>query len=145
VTRPVEVQGQRASALPFADPHVLALFQALLLFCLLPRGFANKDLRERLACLLGGPPNSMTAGRMTYDLRRLRLHGLIERIPHSHRYRVTRFGQRTAMFYARTYSRIFRPGLARIDSSAADEALRPYFDKLEAAIDHWVARAKIPA
>ena len=145
VTRPVEVQGQRASALPFSDPHVQALFQALLLFCLLPRGFANKDLRERLALLLGETPNSMTAGRMTYDLRRLRLHGLINRLPRSHRYRVTPLGQRTALFYTRTYARIFRPGLARMDRSAADHELRPYFDQLEAAIDDWITRAKVPA
>lgn len=146
VTRPVEVQGQRASALPFSDPHVQALLQALLLFCLLPRGFANKHLRERLVLLLGETPNSMTAGRMTYDLRRLRLHGLIERIPRTHRYRVTEFGQRTALFYTRTYARIFRPGLARTeDPSAADEELRPYFDKLLAAIDAWISQAKVPA
>jgi len=146
VTRPVEIQGQRASALPFSDPHVQALLQALLLFCLLPRGFANKHLRERLVLLLGETPNSMTAGRMTYDLRRLRLHGLIERIPRSHRYEVTAFGQRTALFYTRTYARIFRSGLARTDDpSPADEDLRPYFDKLQTAIDAWIDRAKVPA
>ena len=32
------------------------------------------------------------AGQMTYDLRRLRLRGLIERIPHSQRYRLTAEG-----------------------------------------------------
>jgi len=31
--------------------------------------------------MLGIDPSAMTPGRMTYDLRRLRLHGLIERIP----------------------------------------------------------------
>ena len=31
----------------------------------------------------------MTPGRMTYHLRRLRLDGLIERIPHTNRYTVT--------------------------------------------------------
>jgi hypothetical protein len=30
---------------------------------------------------------------MTYDLRRLRLHGLIARLPHTHRYEVTAQGQ----------------------------------------------------
>ena len=145
VSRPVEVQGQRASALPFGDPRVQALFQALLLFCLLPRGFANKDLRERLALLLGETPNSMTAGRMTYNLRRLRLHGLIERIPATHRYRVTSPGLRTAMFYTRTYNRIFRPGLARIAPHAIDNELRPYFDNLDAALQDWLHHADIAA
>jgi hypothetical protein len=145
VSRPIEVQGQRASALPFGDPRVQALFQALLLFCLLPRGFANKDLRERLALLLGEPPNSMTAGRMTYNLRRLRLHGLIERIPKTHRYHVTTAGLRTSMFYTRTYNRIFRPGLARIAPEAIDEELRPSFDNLDKALNEWIQRAGIAA
>jgi hypothetical protein len=35
---------------------------------------------------------------MTCDLRRLRLHGMIERIPKAHRYRVTEFEQRAALF-----------------------------------------------
>jgi hypothetical protein len=34
---------------------------------------------------------------MTYHLRRLRLHGLIERLPKSHRYRVTDQGWRTIL------------------------------------------------
>jgi hypothetical protein len=41
------------------------------------------------AQLLGLDPAQYPAGRMTYDLRRLRLHGLIERIPKSHRYDIT--------------------------------------------------------
>jgi hypothetical protein len=35
---------------------------------------------------------------MTYDLRRLRLHGLIERIPHSHRYQTTADGLKITLF-----------------------------------------------
>ena len=46
VNRPVEINGQRASALRFADPVVQALFAALLVFRLLPRGFSNRALRN---------------------------------------------------------------------------------------------------
>ena len=52
---------------------------------------------------------------MTYDLRRLRLHGLIERIPHTHRYRVTDLGLRTAVFFTRAYNRLIRTGLAELN------------------------------
>jgi hypothetical protein len=62
VTRPVAVDGQRAAALAFTDPRVQALFTALVLFCLVPRGFSNRDLRERLAPLLGLEPSAMTPG-----------------------------------------------------------------------------------
>lgn len=91
--------GQRPCA--FADPRVQALLSCLAVFRLLPQGFANGDLREHLAPLLGLGPDSLTQGRMSYDLRRLRLHGLIERIDGTHRYRVTDFGLRAAVFFTR--------------------------------------------
>ena len=50
---------------------------------------------------------------MTDHLRRLRLRGIVERIPQTHRYRITDIGLRTAWFCTRTYSGILPPGLAR--------------------------------
>src|SRR5262249_48197977 len=114
VNHPIQVESQRTSVLRFADPQVQALWSALLLFQLLPNGFSNRQLREDLTPLLGQKPAELTQGRMTYHLRRLRLHGMIERIPKSHRYRLTDLGLRTAWFFTRTYSRILRPGLGTI-------------------------------
>lgn len=47
---------------------------------------------------------------MTYQLRRLRLHGLSQRPPKTHRYQLTTFGLRLALFYS--YSCFVRPGLS---------------------------------
>ena len=66
-------QGQRASGLRYAEERVQLLLIAVTIFHLLPHGFRNRDLREYLARLLGRPPEAITQGRMTYDLRRLRL------------------------------------------------------------------------
>jgi hypothetical protein len=46
---------------------------------------------------------------MTYDLRRLRLKGLIHRIPKTHRYTATTCGLKVAFFAAKLYLRILRP------------------------------------
>src|SRR5262249_204077 len=126
VTQPLEVQGQRASALRYADPCVQALFSALLVFRLLLRGFANRELREHWAPLLGKDPSELPQGRMTYQLRRLRLHGLIVRLPGSHRDEVTQRGLRTALFFTRSYARVVRPGLAALSDTAttSDTPLR---------------------
>jgi hypothetical protein len=51
---------------------------------------------------------------MTYDLRRLRLHGLIHPIPHTFRYRVTDTGLRHALFLTRLHDRVLRSGLAEL-------------------------------
>jgi hypothetical protein len=73
-------------------------------------GFRAADLRPCLAALAGHSPDTVPAGAVSYQLRRLRLHGMIERIPRSHRYRVTDAGS-NRLFFIRLYNRLLRPGL----------------------------------
>jgi hypothetical protein len=143
--RPIIVHGQRASALRFGEPRVQALLSALVLFRLLPRGFSHADLKAQLLLLFGADATALTAGRMTYDLRRLRLHGLITRIPHTHRYQLTDFGLRAALFSTRSYARLIRPGLALVtpDRTAGNGPLRRSFQHLERAMDTWCNAAKL--
>ena len=147
VVRPIEVDGQRASALRFGDARVQALFSVLVLFSLQPRGFTNQEVRVLLAQLLGSDPANYPVGRMTYDLRRLRLHNIIERIPHSHRYQLTPSGLRIALFFSRTYSRLLRPQLAQILPAAppGNSRLRPIFDQLQKEIDQCCTDQKLAA
>jgi hypothetical protein len=145
VHRPRVVAGQRVPALGFLDPRVLALFCALVMFRLLPEGFTARDLRQHVAPLLGLAPDALPAGRVTYDLRRLRLHGLIARQPKRHRYRVTDAGLRLALFLPRVWARTLRPGLATVMPDAAPNtgALRRAFERLEYAMDDWCAEAQV--
>lgn len=86
VLTPNIVEGQRVPALRFGDPRAFALEAALCRFAvgpLAPLGFRAADIRSVLPDLRGGAAYS--ASQATYDLRRLRLKGLIERVPKSHR------------------------------------------------------------
>jgi hypothetical protein len=147
VTQPVEVDQQRAAGLRYADPRVQAVLSALLGFMLLARGFTNRQLRERVAGLLGQSPESLTAGRMSYDLRRLRLHGLIARVKKSNRYLLTQRGIQVALFFTRSYARILRPGLAQITGPQWEDCspVRRSFDQLIRHIDQFVDDAKLVA
>jgi hypothetical protein len=147
VVRSIEVDGQRASALRFGDSQVQALFAVLVLFSLQLQGFTNREMRALLAQLLGLDPAKYPVGRMTYDLRRLRLHGLIERIPHSHPYQTTADGLRIALFFSRTYARLLRPKLAEVlsQSPPPDSALRAAFDRLQTEIDRCCEDQKLAA
>ena len=143
--RSAEIEGQRASALRFGDPRVQALFAVLVIFSLQPQGFRNKDLRPLLAKALGLDSQQITQGKMSYDLRRLRLHQLIQPIPGTHRYQLTELGPRTALFYSRTFNRVLRPGLSQIahpnlppDSSNLTAA----FHYLEAQLTNYLAEKK---
>jgi DNA-binding PadR family transcriptional regulator len=87
---------------------------ALLIFRLHPHGFTNKDLRTYTAELRGLDPGAVTAGQITYDLRRLKHRGLITRIEGTHRYRVTDHGLDTAKFLTCVQDRVLRCGLAEL-------------------------------
>lgn len=139
---PLKVQEQRASALRFGDRRVQALLAMLAVFCLQVEGFRNKQLRPLLAQHLGLKPEEITQNRMSYDLRRLRLHGLLERIPKTHRYRPTTLGLRVALFYSRTYQRILRQGLSILcDPAGADSSkLRQSYEYFEATLDALIEK-----
>jgi len=106
--------GQRASALRFGDRRTMALLGALACQTFIPTPIGNRTLRPLVAQLLGETPDAYSTAQMTYDLRRLRLKGLIERVDQSHRYRLTTLGLKVATFFTRLYERVFRPGLAAL-------------------------------
>jgi hypothetical protein len=137
INRPVATGRQRASGLRFADPRVHALLHVLILFRQLAQGFRSADLGRHLAALSGSDPAAISQGAITYQLRRLRLHALIERVPNSFRYRVTDFGFRVALFFTRTYNRLLRPGLAAALPAlgAVITPLKRAFDALAAQVD----------
>jgi hypothetical protein len=145
VTAPRRVGDQRASALRFGDPLVLALFSVLLLFRLLPCGFRSRDLREHVAPLLGDDPSPWTQGRLSYQLRRLRLHGLIERVKASHRYQVTERGQKIALWFSRCHARLFRPALGELlpEQFSDDAELRRALQQFDRHVDRYLQRVKL--
>ena len=106
--------GARIPGLRFADRRTHALLSALLIFRCHPNGFTNKDLRTYTAELRGLDPGTVTAGQITYDLRRLKTRNLITRIEGTHRYLVTDHGLDTAKFLTCVQDRVLRCGLAEL-------------------------------
>ena len=104
----------RVPGMRFPDPRVQALLAACCALALRPAGFTSRDLRHILAPQLGRAPEEMTGGQISYDLRRLRAHQIIERIPHSRSYQVTQGGLSTALFFTRLIRRVIIPGLAQV-------------------------------
>jgi hypothetical protein len=132
IHQPYKREGQRTGALRFGDPRAMALAGALCCVVHAVTGFSNKSLRGLVAGLLG---NDYTVHQMTYDLRRLRLHGLIQRVPHTNTYVVTPEGIRTAVFFTKVHDRVLRPLLCAADVPPASPELR----RALATIDHAVA------
>ena len=114
----VTADGQRAPGLRFGQSRVMALFAALALFVPAACGFTHRTLRPLVAALLGVPEEQYTANQLTYDLRRLRLKGIIWRVPGTQRYVLTPYGRKVVLFFTRLHARVFRVGFAALDPTA---------------------------
>ena len=138
--------GARVPALPLDSARTQALLAALVIFRLLPHGFRNRDLRAHLAPLLGTSADTMTAGQLTYDLRRLRHHGLTERVPGTHRYTVTDHGLHLALFLTRVHKRLIGPGISDLlDHAALPTPIRRHLNHFTAAVDDHARKQKLAA
>ncbi len=139
--------GHRIAGLRLGDHRAHALLQALLVFRLIPNGFLNRDLRGLLAGLLGKTPDEISAGQVSYDLRRLRAHGLITRIPKTHRYRITDTGLHHAMLITHLHTRLLQPGLAQLTDPdpPGPSALRTAARTYQRALDQLTQEAGFAA
>ena len=143
VCQPVVVHNQRAAGLRFGDRRVLALMQTLCLFAVSPTGVRHREVREAVAQLRGCHADRYGASQTTYDLRRLRLHRLIERVPDSHRYRITERGAQIAMLYVRLHARGFRPA-ASLPTRGSTRGQRA-FEQLNAALTNFLQEVRLVA
>ena len=133
--RPAVIDQRRVPALRIGDLRVHAMLACLLVFNLLPMGFANRQLRQLAAPLLGLDADQYRASRATYDLRRLRMRGLIERIPRTNRYRVTEAEQRIALCYCRIHRRALGPALSALLDNTMPTELTKIVERFDRQID----------
>jgi len=140
IHQPYIREGQRTGALRFGDPRAMALAGALCCFVHAVAGFTNPSLRGLVAGLLG---RDYSANQMTYDLRRLRLHGLIERLPRTNTYVLTPDGARVVVFYTKVHGRLLRPLVAAGDQPPAPVELRRALATIDRVIGDYVEGARL--
>ena len=138
---PTVQAGQRAPALRFGDPRVMALAASLCVVVHAALGFTNRSLCARVSQPPGG---RYTTAQCTYDLRRLRLKGLIQRLPHSNTYVLTPDGVRWALFYSKLHDRLLGPLLAA-DQPPAPLELRRALRVIDASVDRYIDTARMKA
>ena len=103
-------------------------------------GFTNKSLRGLVAGLYD---HDYSTNQMSYDLRRLRLHGLIEKIPGTNTYHVTRDGIRAAVFYTKLRTRLLGPLLDTADQPPAPIELRRALATIDRSISTYIDQARL--
>ena len=138
----VTENGKKAPGLKFGQPRVGAVSGA----DVIPA--SHRWVSQSRSQTAGGGSARSDAGavhshQMTYDLRRLRLKGLIYRPPKTSRYFVTPYGWKVARRFSRLEGRVFRPAMAMF---TANDAVLPFplkraLDRVDAQLDALIYEA----
>jgi hypothetical protein len=148
VTLPSEdPDGLHAPGLRFGDRRVMAVLAAIVGFSHLIAGFDNRRLTKLVGRLLD---QDYTSRQATYDLRRLRRKGIVERLPGTHRYQLTPLGRRVAVLFTKTYGRVLAPGLAALDLALPEDIARrsplaTAWRQLDRSLDTYITSQMIAA
>ena len=104
-------KGRRIPGLKLDHPRQLALMQALVRFAHLAAGgtFTTRELHPQVAQALGLAPDQYKLTSLRYELSKLRAKGLLEKLPHSHRYRLLPEGYRLCVVYLKLFEKIYAP------------------------------------
>ena len=119
--------GKRIPGLKTTHPRQLALMHALVRFSHLATGgiFTTTELHPYVLQALGCSANEYKMGSLRYDLSKVRVKGLVEKIPHSRRYQLTSQGYRLCVAYLKLFEKFYTPLTSAIIKPFASDAQIP--------------------
>jgi hypothetical protein len=103
--------GRRIPGLKLDHPRQLAVMHALVRFANIAAGgrFTSADLYAPVLDALGRTEADYSLASLRYDLSKLRAKGLVERIPHSRRYRLVGKGYSICVAFLKLFEKIYAP------------------------------------
>jgi hypothetical protein len=119
--------GKRIPGLKLDHPRQLALMHALVRFAHIAAGdtFTTTRLCPLVTEILGVSPPDYKLGSLRYDLSKLRAKNLVQKVPHSRRYRLTPQGYSICLVFLKLFERVYAPLTAGLlQPSAGDSKLQ---------------------
>jgi hypothetical protein len=103
--------GKRIPGLKLDHPRQLALMHALVRFAHVAAGstFTTAELYPDVIDALGCSTSDYSLASLRYDLSKLRAKALIEKLPHSRRYRLLACGYSVSLVFLKLFERIYAP------------------------------------
>ena len=146
----ISPSGKRIPGLRPTHPRLLALMKALVRFSHVPAQgtFATTELRPHVLRALDCPPEQLSLASIRYELSKLRAKGLVVKIPHSNRYRLSPCGYRLCVLWLKLFHKIYAPLTSAIikpfsaDTELAAEKNTPLdqlYLSVDKALDHLFA------
>lgn len=130
---PVQRGATRIAGIRVEDRRMIHLFEVLLHAGTTLGGWRATQIHEAVRERFGLGVQQYGLNSLRYDLRKLKGHGLLERVDGSYSYRLTDKGQRVALLMLLFHKRLCGPLAATQFGRRPAESHRPRISKLEAA------------
>src|SRR4029077_6429124 len=98
-----------ANASPVYNPRQLALMPALARFAQIPaaRTFSTAEIYPHAVAALSSTTEQYSLAALRYDLSKLRVKGLVEKVPRSRRYHLLAEGYSVCLIFLKLFERVY--------------------------------------
>ena len=128
----VTVKKTRIPGIKIHDTRMVRLMEVLLDAGIGLAGLSSAEIHRAVLESYGLSADDYTITRLRYDLRKMKAHGLIERIGKQYRYRLTDKGVRVCLMFTLFHKRVCGPLAGSLFNRSINPAVKPA-TKLEAA------------
>ena len=125
IALPVVVGKTKIAGIKIHDTRMMRLMEVLLHGGTQLNGWRSADIHQAILTTFGLSVSTFTATQLRYDLRKLKAHGLLERIGRGYRYRLTDKGVKAALMFILFHKRVCGPLANSLFHHRPDETLKP--------------------
>ncbi len=125
IALPVTSGKTKVAGIKIHDTRMMRLMEVLLHGGTQLNGWRSADIHQAILTTFGLSAGAYTLTQLRYDLRKMKAHGLLERIGRSYRYRLTDKGTKTALIFVLFHKRVCGPLANSLFHHRPDEALKP--------------------
>lgn len=129
---PVTVGKTKIAGIKIHDTRMMRLMEVMLHGGTQLNGWRSSQIHQALLTTFGLPANAYTLTQLRYDLRKLKAHGLLERIGRAYCYRLSAKGTKAALMFILFHKRVCGPLANSLFHHRPDETFKPA-SKVESA------------
>ena len=139
---PVTVGKTKIAGIKIHDTRMMRLMEVLLHGGTQLNGWRSADIHQAILTTFSLAASTYTLTQLRYDLRKMKAHGLIERIGRAYRYRLSDKGTKAALMFILFHKRVCGPLANSLFHHRPDEPLKPAskvesaYHKADQAIQH---------
>jgi len=122
---PVMAGKTKIAGIKIHDTRMMRLMEVLLHGGTQLNGWRSADIHQAILTTFGLSASAYTLTQLRYDLRKMKAHGLVERIGRSYLYRLTDKGTKAALMFVLFHKRVCGPLANSLFHHRPDETLQP--------------------